>query len=155
MKKIQLSVCLLYCIGVFAQSPDTVLVTSIVNLQLRIADQSFKRTYVLDNSSMPFDTTKSYYNTGGEFTTFVCGKYVSWNKFRLHSKFSSVETDTTTYKEYSCFISTPVFNAKKTKCRLTMSTHYSEWGGYTGCYYYQKRGRKWKLVKHTVAAIYC
>ena len=130
---------------------DTLQITEIVNLQLKLTGSQFERDFVLSKSSMPYDTTRSYYKPSEEFNTVLCGKYLDWSGFGLHSKFGSVATDSSDF-EYSCFISTPVFNTGKTKCRLFVSTHYSEWGGNTRYYDYEKRGKRWKLAAvHTLS----
>lgn len=131
---------------------DTVQIEKIVRLQMKIEDDYFDRPYVLSRSSTPYDTTKSYYQSDSVYNNYPLGKHLKWTQFDLYSKYGSVESDTTTYKEASLFISTPVFNANKTKCRIVVNTH-TEWSGDVSYYYYRKRLNRWKLVDRSLISL--
>ena len=132
---------------------DTVEVEKIVNAQLKFADKWFDRPFILTNSSVPYNPNKSIYQTDSVYTIYPCDKNLNWNQFKLHSKYGTVESDTTTNKEYSLFISAPIFDEKKTKCRFITNTSYSEWGGQVRMNHYAKRGRKWKLVRSSLISV--
>jgi hypothetical protein len=130
-----------------AQS-DSVTITRILNKQIASADKHFgKQPYVLNRSTVPFDTTRHEFLPNSEYTRFLCGKYMTWTNAQITSATCTVETDATQSKDYSCFISTPIFNSDKTACRVYMSCHYSEWGGGGYFYFYQKKHSKWKRVR--------
>jgi len=126
----------------------------IINYELKIFDREFSRPYILSKTSVPYDTTKSYYKPDSIYNTYCCGYQVNWNDFNLQSKYGKVEDDSIKVKEYSVFVSTPIFNEKMTKCRFITSSHYSEWGGSANIKYYEKKRNRWKLVKHTLICTY-
>jgi len=131
-------------------SCDTSTISDIVNLQIKIADKAFKQKYVILKSSIQWDSLKDYYEKNSTYDLFLCGHIRNWNFFHINSKFGTVETDTTSVMEYSCFLGTPLFNENKTKCRIVMSIHTGEWGSSGWYYFYEKKGKKWKLVRQSL-----
>ena len=129
---------------------DTLAIEKIINKQLKIADKWFDRPFVLSKSSTPYDTTRNYYQLDSIYNKYYCGKNVKWNDFNVSSKYGKVETDTSKREEYRLFISTPIFNETMDKCRFVINTHYSEWGGKAMLCFYEKKNKKWKLVKSTL-----
>lgn len=139
--------------GFSQTATDSLFISQIGQLQMKVADKCFKREFFLSNNSTPYDTTKDYFRIGTDYNQFLCGQFINWTDFKIRSKYGSIETDITKKNEYTCFISTPIFNSSKTKCRLLMNTHFSEWGGHTSYYYYKRKGKKWKLVKSSLISI--
>lgn len=129
---------------------DTSGIEQIINKQLQFADKWFDRPFVLSNSTIPYNNERAEFKTDSIYFNYPCTKEMNWSQFDLKSKFCSIESDTTTSKEYSLFISAPVFNEDKTKCRFVINTHFSEWGGQGRFCFYEKRGKKWKFVKSTL-----
>lgn len=127
---------------------DSIALAGIFRLQVSQADKSFGKNqpYVVDRSTVPFNPARSEFQPSGIYTEHLCGESATtWDTFDTGSKLGTVETDTSTYMEYSCFISTPFFSSDGTKCRIYMSTHFSEWGGSGRFFYYEKKHGKWKL----------
>jgi hypothetical protein len=138
----------LFC---FSQSNcDTIGMEQIINIQLKYADKWFDRPFVLFNSSIPYNAERDEFKLDSVYTKYPCAKGLNWNQFDLNSKYCTIESDTTTNKEYSLFISTPVFNEDNTKCKFVINTHFSEWGGQGRLCFYEKRGKKWKFVRSTL-----
>jgi hypothetical protein len=147
MKVPLITILLLFlCHRLVAQS-DSATIVQVLNEQLAFADKCFgKQLYVLNRSTVPWDTTRGEFQPNSEYNRFLCGKYMTWTDEQIASDRCTVKTDTTT-NDYSCFIATPIFNSDKTKCRVYMGTHYSEWGGSGRFFYYEKKRNKWKLVR--------
>lgn len=146
---------LLIMLNSFSQvTCDTNAIITIINNELKRYDIYFSCPYILDKTSVPYDTSKSYFKTDSIYNTYFCGYQINWNEFKIKSKYVTVENDSNKNNECSVFISTPIFNTEMTKCRLITSTHYSEWGGSTFIKYYEKRKKKWKLIKRTLIATY-
>ena len=156
MKKLQFTGLLfLFISSSFSQiTCDTSSIIKIINYELKIFDRSFSRPYILSETSVPYDTTKSYFKSDSIFNTYFCGHKLNWNDFNLKSKYGKVENDSIKDNEYSLFISTPIFNNKMTKCRFITNTHYNEWGGSAFIKYYEKKRNRWKLVKQTLICTY-
>ncbi|MGB1040011.1 MAG: hypothetical protein ACPGVD_04000 [Flavobacteriales bacterium] len=128
---------------------DTVVIKEILETQLKTVDRTFKSSFILGKTSMPYDTTKSIYKVDSIYYRVPFGKYLEWNQFKPISKFVELESDSSKKWGDRLFISTPVFNEDMTKCRFVVNFHFGEWGGYTRLCYYEKRRRKWKLTKQT------
>ncbi|MEN8121453.1 MAG: hypothetical protein ABFS35_13965 [Bacteroidota bacterium] len=126
---------------------DTVTVNKIVNLQLKIADKQFNRPYILLKTTKLFKKERKNFKTNSVYNRSLCKRYMTWDNLYINSKFGIVKTDTTKDLEYTCFISTPMFNKDKTKCRVMMSVRHGEWGGHGSLYFYEKKGGLWKFVR--------
>lgn len=47
----------------------------------------------------------------------------------------------------------PIFNQKRNACRIHVSSHQGEWGGYSANYYYKKRFWHWYLVSTVIFSV--
>lgn len=138
----------LFC---FSQTKcDSVGIEQIINRQLKFADKWFDRSYVLSSSSTPHNIDRKEFKRDSIYINYPCTKDLNWNQFNLNSKYCSVESDTTTNKEYTLFISAPLFNEDYTECKFIINAHFSEWGGQGRLCFYEKRGKQWKFVRSTL-----
>jgi len=127
---------------------DSIAIIKIVNAQLKVADKYFERSYVISSTSIPFDTAIAECKPDSIYALYTCGRFLNWDHFNLQSEYGRVETSSDSSAEYSLFIATPLFNNEMNLCRLYVSSHFSEFGGSGFYYYYEKKGQKWKFVKH-------
>ena len=152
--KIILGLLLTFSQSVISQnSCDSITIGQIFKLQIKIADNIFKQQYLLHKTSKPFTEDQNHYKADASYSIFLCERYTDWNSFFTGSKYGMIASDTTKYSENTCFISTPLFNKAKTKCRIGMRIGFGEWGGNARYYYYVKKGKNWKYVRSTLISI--
>ena len=137
----------------YGQNCDTLEIKQILKEQMRLFDKQFDRDFVLMSSSKPYNPKKSIYSSDSIYSKYPCDSVINWNEFKISSKYGVVQTDTVSYNEYSCFISTPIFNSKMTKCRVVTCISFSEWGGSSGYSFFKKRWGRWKLIRTTLISI--
>lgn len=137
----------------YAQTCDTLEIKQILKEQMRLFDKRFDRDFVLMSSSKPYNPKKSIYSFDSTYSNYPCDSVINWSEFNITSKYGVIQSDTTTDFEYSCFISTPVFNAKMTRCRVVTALSFSEWGGSSGYSFYKKRWGRWKLIRTRLISV--
>ena len=121
-------------------------------MQLKIADKWFDRPYVVIRTSMPIDLAKSYIKSDTTYIKLCFGSQINWSDFSIGSKYGKVETETDN-REYSLDISNPVFNEDLTKCKVIVSSHFTEFACYGRLYDFVKRGKKWKVARSNLLFI--
>jgi hypothetical protein len=127
---------------------DTSIISDIINLQIKIADRASKYKFAIKISSTEWDIREMDLPEG-PYNLFLCDRNMNWNFLLKNLKFGTIKTDTTSSLDYTCIIGTPLFNENKTKCRIVMATFAGEWGSSGRYYFYEKKGKKWKLLRRS------
>jgi hypothetical protein len=138
----------------YGQSCDVKLVYKLLNKQLKKMDKDFDKPYFLAiNTFSLVDSVPC--NTPNKFISSCCDTLNEWDSQRITSKLATVQSSKSTgYMDYSCYISLPQFFGKKNNtCKITVSTHQSEWGGYSAVYSYKKIFGHWIFWKSHVYSV--
>ena len=127
---------------------DKELIYRLVNCQVKIINRIFINKYFID------ERTGFHYMQTDDTISSICNSIVNWDKTEIHSKKASVVMmDSLKFMSYYCSIDMPVFNRKKTRCRIRIYTHQSEWGGFSADYYYREIFGIWIKVKRIISAV--
>ena len=135
------------------EQSDTVIVYEILNSHIqKIEKKEFQEPYVFNlKCKSLYENDSSQENN---FLIELCPLSFQWNKNRITSRLGTFkQSDSIRRLDNSCFISCPIFNEAKTRCRIYSRIHHGEWSSYAAYFYYKKVRGKWKFLKTELVSI--
>ena len=132
---------------------DTTVLYEVLNSHIqKIEKREFQELYFLRLNSKSCNENDS--SKENNFFIELCPAFFHWNKNRIISRLASFKPSDAIQKlDNSCFISCPVFNESKTRCRIYSRIHHGEWSSYSAYFYYKRVRGKWKFLKSDLVSI--